>query len=483
MNPISISGFLARANRSRRSLVAALSLALASWAAPAFGDLVNLARGIPVQGEILGVDESAVRLRRFDGGTVRLPWDQIAEADRTRLRRQHGLEADDDAAELEIDGVRVTSKDGTVLEGVLQKETAAELELKQRGKNVLVLPRSRVASVERARISVFSAYTPAELYEKRKAESAPKSAEAHYEIAQYCQKIGAYAAAKEHLAAATEADPEFKSAGIRLQIDALSRLVADQKLLALGETIREQFRSGLYSKVIDGIATLEKEAPGSPVLDALARSGITKEKVASRRKSELARQVGTRWYQLARELCTRKSREPEITLAAAKAYVSKEMGEEIVAKIAEALSIDSGEVRPLFAERIGVKHVASYGSGTYLVEQKKKEGTRPAPSRGGSGGGSDRRGGGQSGGNRREPQKPNAEDWWKSADLPERRDFILATYVEATGDFAVMRAEYDNCPKCGGRGYVVMYVQGSDNTRFACDRCWQCRTDKRIVFR
>lgn len=483
MNTMTIPRARGRRRLSRRSMAAAFSIAVtAAIAWPALGDLVNLARGIPVQGEILGVDETAVRLRRFDGGTVRLPWDQIAETDRTRLRRQHGLEAEDDAAELEIDGARVTTKDGTVLEGVLQKETAAELELKQRGKNVLVLPKSRVASVERARVSVFSAYTPAELYEKRKAEAQPKSAEDHFELAQYCQKIGAYVAAKDHLTAASEADPEYKAAGIRLQIEALDRLVADQKLLSLGEAIREQFRSGLYGKVIEGLADLEKRAPGSPVLEALARSGITAEKVAARRKGELARQVGTRWYQLTRELCTRKAREPEVTLAAAKAYVSKEMGEEIVAKIAEALSIDAGEVRPLFAERTGVKHVASYGSGTYLVEQKKREGTRPAPNRGG---GSDRRAGGgpNSGGNRREPQKPNAEDWWKSADLPERRDFLMATYVEATGDFAVMRAEYDNCPKCGGRGYVVMYVQGSDNTRFACDRCWQTRTDKRIVFR
>jgi hypothetical protein len=447
---------------------------------PAGADLVNLARGIPVQGEILAVDESSVRLRRFDGGTVRLAWDQIAEADRTRLRRQHGLEADDDSAELEIDGVRITMKDGNVLDGLLLKETDTLLDLKQRGKNVLALPRSRVASVERTRISVFSAYTPAELYEKRKSESAPRTAEGHFDLAQYCQKIGAYSPAKDHLALATETDPEYKAAGIRLQIEALDRLVADQKLLSLGETIREQFRSGLYSKVLDGLADLEKRAPGSPVLDALSRSGIMPEKVTARRRGELSRQIGTRWYQLARELCTRKSREDEVTLAIAKAYVGKEMGQEIVSKIAEALAIDAGDVRPLHADRIGVKHVASYGSGTYLVEQKKREGTRPAPSRGGRDGNS---GGGGNSRNRNEPQKPNAEEWWKSADLPERRDFLLATYVEATGDFLVMRAEYENCPKCGGRGYVVMYVQGSDNTRFACDRCWQTRTDKRIVFR
>ncbi len=459
----------------RAAATAALAALLGS-ATPARGELVNTSRGIPVQGEIVDVEEDGLSLRRVDGGLVRLRWDQIAEVDRTRLRRAHGLEADEDEGRLEIDGVRVTTTDGNVLEGVLAKQSKSEIELKQRGRNVLSIPRSRIATVEAVRISAFAAYTPAELYERKKAESEPKTPEDHYELAQYCQRIGAYDEAKTHLGLAVAADPEYRAAGIRAQMETLDRLVADRRLIELAETIREQFRSGLHAKVLEGLLDLETRAPGSPLLANLAKSGITKERVEARRRSELSRQIVTRWYQLARDFCTRKGREEGITLQAAKAYVSKEMGEEIVKRIAEALSIDAGEVRPLMAERKGgVKHVATYGSGTYLVEQKKKEGARPPPNRG--------RQSPQSSRNRREPQKPTAEDWWKAADLPARRDFLLATYVETTGDFELVRAEYDNCPKCGGRGFLVILVPGAENNRYACDRCWQQKTDKRVVFR
>jgi hypothetical protein len=186
-----------------------------------------------------------------------------------------------------------------------------------------------------------------------------------------------------------------------------------------------------------------------------------------------------------RNLTVAKVREEDLTLAEAKSYAERELADAAAARVAGNEGFEEERVRELWAERGDRgKRRATYGAGTYLVEKPKLKATGGSSDRGTSRRPGDRRSSDRrsSGSTDSQRDKPTPEEWWKSADPPARRDWLLAYFAEHSDAMRILRIEYEPCAHCSGRGTLtVLNVEGGIG-RILCNRCWGVTHDRIVVF-
>lgn len=481
-----------------RNLFLVLGAALcAVGARDAKAELIELTNGHVLQGDIKDgqTTDEGLAVNLYDtNGVVIVKWDHIVESRRRQLRRDAGIDLPEETVEF-VAGHRVLLNSGEWAIGVAENpRDSAPLRMKTRT-GVKEYDRSMLAGkVEDAQIDGLLVYTPEELYQRIFNETRPENAAAHKALAQRCMNIGAYEHAKEHLLAA-KADEIFRDTqegraleGMLRQCEVMIRSKGAQDLV---QQIKLAMGQNRYN---DALNVLNKLDADPQYKDDVIRKAISFDNLESRvvkaRDTWFQKQIALDAYRVMDDLIEKKARErkplrPEPggapgaaavgTLAAARQWENRELFAQLWEKVGTDLGLTKDEMEKYWKAR-SVKTVrkANYGTGSFIVV--KKAATAKVP-----GGEQPRRrppSSDPSGKNA--PQKPvkvdkplTDEEWWEEVGPSDRKQWLIANFVETSGIFDVIKADQVPCQSCGGAGFEKSTdSSGNENQTF----CKQCNT-------
>jgi tetratricopeptide (TPR) repeat protein len=445
--------------------------------APAPETLLRLKSGEIVFGRILTHDPDGIRFRRLEtGGEIPLAWSVLDPTEAEELRLAYGY-VSGEGEELLVSAERLELANGAELIGRIVQRSETHLWVK-RAEGTVPVPltqvRGAITSVEAPALDLF---TREELYQEKAAELGERltaegraGARAHEELARYAERLFDFVHALEHYRRAAQRDPSYEPARMAQDVARAESKAALQQQVDLLAEIDLQRARKRYDKALEGLTQFRTLYPKSPLLSDLAK---LQERVAKSQERDLRTEVITRWHswtvRLARE-AARKSSFEEV-----RAYLDEKMAEDLAQKVRDevqalAPGIEVDQVRRLWAERKGGKvRTATYGSGTWLLgesarseldQTKEKQVEAPAP--------------GSAAAARKELEEriqrylenqrltrdaakgTSAEDepeaFWREWNWSGRSQWVLAYFVEKSGEFRDLVARFSNCRECGGSG-------------------------------
>ncbi len=481
----------------RHSAVPAILLFAAATvlAAPIRPDGIFLRDGRYIQAEVLEATARGVTLKLVEtGGTVFLRWEALREEEQRRVKVMKGLLEEDLDHLLVEPGKRLILRNGNRVEGLVRSETQEAVTFQNRGRVAEYL-RSSILRVEDAEVSVLEIWTMEELYTRKLAEIKPTDDDVvgHFEMAKYARAIGAYDKAIDHLVRVREINPDYKADYVRNQLPYLELL---HKNKAIGEAMaraRQHVFRNQFDLAIGILAELEglKEVKDSEKLTRDIQRD--RKRFEEQRWAFFQKKVVSRYLTLLKRFTDDLSRDPKMDLEKAKAHMRKGLHEQIVERIAKDLGIDGKkEVEPMWtARKIHRSEVASYGSGTFIVDGDG----------GGAGGKSQQADlqrlrelyerARQNRGRQSQAAQPQVEppklatpeEWWKAADSAERAQWMRAYFVEQGKKLTIVGERNDECGRCGGTGQLQQLTTQGETTSFTCPRCHGLRRDRGFTYR
>jgi hypothetical protein len=482
--------------------------------------MLKLRDGRILWGSIAAHDPERLRFRRLaNGGTVELGWSFLDPSQGEELRTRFGY-VDVVAEEVMITADRLLLDDGSELVGRIVNRTDDAIWLKTAERTVPVPKRRVTGASTTVRVPALDVFTKEELYQNEVFQLQDRlelpgraGAEAHLELARFAERLFDYTHAAEHYRLAAKLDPTFEPgivAGAIARSEAKAALQDQVDLLSEIDLLRARKQ---YPKALEKLATFPKLYPESPLLDDW---NDLRARVARYQERDLREAVVGRWHYWSVALARKAAREKE-SYEAALAWLEDGMGEELVQHVQEDLQaiapgISPDDVRKLWEEREGGRyHQASYGYGTWLLgderaraeleaEAEAEEAEEGSQSdarkeleervkrylenqelarRALSGGGADATAG---------LEQP--EDFWKRWTSASKAQWILAYYVENSGDFRLQRVRFANCRECGGTGarqvlYTGSAITGSESGErlVPCPTCHHVGVLRRVRYR
>ncbi len=457
---------LARYASMNKILLPLTALLLLVSVDAAFGDVVRLRTGEVIKGRPLREksDEYVLVIEDVARGLLRsISWEAVSDADRKRLQAAFHITNPGLAV---VAGHRVTitlEGGGTVdVVGRIVERSDAGVTILQGGKEVKI-PAERIVAIRTEVLDPRDVWRPEKLFERFLArlqkdgvDLTQLSAREHFRIAEYARLIGLFAIALEHYRQSA-ADKTFLSAHIAAKrVAEVEVLLQEKSALKDLRAIRTDIRRKAYRRARTLMEAFKKAhpEPPPPVAFQAHRARLL---FVAKRGEHMQREAKIRAPKIARRLIQAKVREPDVTLADVTAWARRELPELMFAGLAQHLmrwddvTLDEGR---MFWEngRRSSWHIASYGSGTFIVEPPKVK--KPL-------------------GN---AEKPMTRDrWWFRSSPAERASWLTAWFAERSGLFDISDVPTRvQCVMCAGRG-----VKGNR----LCPRCQGTRYDKRVRFR
>lgn len=477
--------------------------------------MLRLRSGQILWGSIESHDPEGLSVRRLDqGGLARMSWSFLAPEEERQLRLQFGY-VETKIEELMAKADRITLRDGTEVIGLVEKRDEQYLYLRVRGdlrpvnKGLIAGPSTLVE------VPALEIFTRDELYQTKQFELSARmsaggamGAAAHLEMAKYCEALYDYERAVQHYEEAREADPSHEESvvvqGLR-QARAKAAVQEQLDLLAEIDLWRARRR---FDRALEGLATFEAQFPNTPVLEEFHK---TKRRVEKYQERALREEVVRRWHYWTARIARKAATESE-TWEAVLAFLEDGMNVAVLENVTKdmqklAPQIAPDQVRRLWQEREGGRvRQASYGHGTWLLGPDKaradveQKATKEEPK--------------DSAGaarqriqdridrfrkNQKLAQKNRAsegseleqpEDFWARWKSSNRTQWVLAYYVENSGEFRLEKARLSNCRECGGTGVRSVIFSGSaiagskaGERLVECPTCHQVGVVRRVRYR
>ena len=474
--------------------------------------LLRLRDGRTLWGSIEAHDEEGVHVRRLvGGGLVPLAWDFLDPAQERELRLSLGY-VDTGEEEVTIEADRVVLHDGTEIVGRIVNRTDEYLWVK-RASGTVPIAKVRVATTSLVRAPALDVYTREELYQERSGELAPLlvregevGAEAHIDLAQYAERLLDFSHALEHYRIARALAPDHRPELLR---DGLARTEEKAALQEQVDLLAEadQWRGrGLFQRSWDILNAFPQRFPDSPLLEDWNRM---RQRVERYQERALRNEVVDRWFHWSARLARAAVRE-KASFEAARSYADDQLGADVLAAVSADLrqiapAITADEVRKLWDEREGGRyHQASYGYGTWLLGEERALATPGAQREEEAPEGSQEDARKRlekriqrylanqevlkKKGERGDEEDP--ETFWKRWKTDSRAQWLLAYYVEDSGDFRVEKIRFSNCRECGGTGVRHIAFSGgslagqtSSAATIECPTCHAIARIRRVRYR
>jgi tetratricopeptide (TPR) repeat protein len=477
-------------------------------AVPVVGDdvaMLRLKSGGILWGSIASHDEEGIRFHRLDnGGVVGLRWSFLDPEEEHGLRTRFGyVESGVDEIMVEADLIRLV--DGSERVGLITERTGSEIWLKT-AEGRLPIPLQRISGPSSVvQVPALDVYTKEELYQQRLSElsmvllsDAPEAAVAHFQVAQFCEQLYDYEKALQHYEAAARVDPTFEADSMPVILERVTAKASVQAQVDMLQQIDLWRARRHYDKAFRSIAQFVELYPDSPLIEDLNK---LRERVGKYQERDLREEAVRSWHHWTRRLASTAAR--KMGYQEALAYLDGGMGEDILKKVHEDLQgiapeIPAEEARRLWEERSGGKvRQASYGNGTWLLGESAAragiETEEAAETEKGTQADARRlidekvqrylknqqiARKAQAGG-RSEDEDPDA--FWGTFPSPNRVQWVLAYYVENSGDFHLQRARFRNCRECGGTGTrSIVYTGGAVSGAVSGERLVPCPTCKQL---
>ena len=478
---------------------------------PAAEDVVmlQLRDGTIRWGAVEGHSPNVVEFRRLEtSGLVTLPWSMLDPVQSESLRKQFGY-VEVEVNEAYVVGDRLVLEGGGNVEGVIVSREGKNFLVKTSG-TLQVVPKSRVRGIESGiQLSALDVYSREELYGLYLAESDVKSAESMLQLARKCESILDFPHAAESYKQALELGIETDRSAVEAMLARAEIKAANQEQVEYLRDVDYLRKRGQFDKAVEKIDGFEVAFKGSALLED-ARKQKTKLLLA---RDEAARTlVKRRWIYWAKILTRKQSLENSLEVARswasedASAAIQTLVHLDVQNKITEAITLE--EVRTLWENRKRLRYSpASYREdGTWLL------GTEAAQ-RGLDDEGDRAKAGPVSAvdaqrlaieerikrymDNQRLARSTRSgaaagdeyQDFWTTYSQGARAGWILAYYIENSGDFELRpRPDLRACKTCAGSGGIELLVTGTtrgDQTDglAPCPLCHGVQYSRRIYYR
>jgi tetratricopeptide (TPR) repeat protein len=440
---------------------------------PAPATMLRLYEGAILWGSIESHDAEGLAFVRLDnGGRVRLPWTRLDPAQAEELLEAFGY-IDHSQDELMIEANRLVLDDGSEIVGIITNRTGDDLWVKTATRLVPV-PKLRLRGATTVvQVAALDVYTGEELYAQELARIAPESAEAHAELAQFCERVLEYGRAVEHYQAALALDPGARADELANRMAAAQLRAANKEQIDYLRQIDTLRGRGSFDQAIAMAKAFGEVFEESDLVADAHKKALQVEKA---RVAALRERTQRAWFDWSARLALAKARENP-GLEATLGWIDESMPEEVLAAVhAELVRTISAEVTPEDVRRYWLErkntrvHKASYGEGTWLlgregadkglaeeakpekelteVEQQRKQIEERLKRFMQNRDTASRKAKQESG----EPEEDERALFWSDTTAAERAQWILAYYAENGGDVAVVRFEVRNCIECDGKG-------------------------------
>lgn len=500
------------------SFLAAFVLVLAPLAraqeaaAPDAATMLRLRSGAIQWGSVQSHDPEGLVFQRLDtGGLVRLGWSLLDPAEERELRTRFGY-VDLTSDELLVSADRIVTVKGLEFVGKIVDRTADAILMKTASATIPI-PKSEIAQAsDVVQAPAREIYTLEELYGQSLARNDVSKPDGHWQVAQDCEGVFDFARAIQHYQKCGELDPNFKKAELA---QALARAQEKAKAQAELEYLSEIDQLTKRAKFDEALARADAFKDKYPQSALLPEAKKKHDRVIKARTEFLSKEVVRAWNfhagRLAREAASK-------TLEEAMAYLDDKLKQDVAAATAKDLAKISKEAnedtaRQLWKGRKKVRYLtASYGLGTWLLGKaaalrgydENETGADKKPESEADKARADlankvkqflaaqevaRRA--QSA----DEKKEDREGFWKEFPLTARANWVLAYYVENSGDFEVNpKPMIQACPTCGGKGVIEYALAGANVSRSAigkqstdlkreCDTCHGIGGIRRILYR
>lgn len=413
------------------------------------------------------------------GGQVRVPWSMIEPGQSVELQTRFGY-VDIVAEEILIDAERLVLTSGASIEGIIVSREGDAFLVKTEG-NLQVVPKSRVATIEQGlRVPALDVYSTEELYNQYAALASPTDPASQWDLAETCERLHDFGRAAEHYAKVAELDPAFRAAELA---NILPRVRQKMELQEQLDYLREADRMrkrGQWDKALERLQAFEGLFPKS----ALVQDAKTQEARLVQARDAFAKQyVPKRWFYWMRRLTRELAREQNV-LATARAHADEKLSDEIQQKVLEDLQREVWkdaqleQVKQVFAARRKVRYESTtYSNGTWLIgaeaaQRGEEDAATEAPAAVSETDAAraalaarieqfmkNQRVAAR--GKKAQDQEDLAQRFWETFSANDRGMWLLAYYVENSGDLEVRpRPTLIPCSTCAGKGALEILLTG-----------------------
>ena len=444
---------------------------------------------------ILEANDRGLRVKLLDGGgTVFVPWSLIHEADRNRIMIARGLKEDESSRIPSEPGVRILLKTGDEVVGRIDAQNDKELTVTVAGTKQ-VIPRANIVKdgIEQTQVPVTAIWKSAEYFAKREAEAAATDDDvaAHMDLARLADALGLYEQAVGHLLKVRAADAEFQKDWIANTLERLEALAKNKVLRDELDRARQQAMLNQFDKAASALDEIEK----LPDVPAGIRAEITtyRESFAKKRYEYFRRIVANEYDLVLKNKIRALSRDEKLTIDEARRKLRSEIHKEVVADLAARHKLDpKNEVEKMWEDRRWhATRFAMYGSGSFVIlgvakqaqqlqaemqramaqayaqqaRQQGRNGQQAAPPQD------------------RLPKPPTKEEWWTRSQSSEREQWMMAFWAENAKKVEVTGEKWEDCERCGAKGYIQFSGSQGDVLRAVCPRCQGHMRDRGVSYK
>lgn len=471
------------------AMLAMIGLAPRSSAAQSSDDapsmtMLRMRDGTIQWGSIAAHDGDGINFVKIEnGGQVRLPWTLMDPEQEKELKLKWGY-VDLSTEEVMMEADRLVLVDGTEVIGLILERTPDALVVKRAGTTAIV-PKNRISAASTTvLVPARELYSKEELYNRELATASPNDAESNFKLGEYCERILDFEHASLHYKKAQDLDPKFRPEDVKVALVRSAEKAKAQDQIDYLSQVDLLLARKKYDEALARADAFKEKYPESLLIPDAKRKH---ERIVKARERETSDRVMYSWYAWAGRLA--RAAALKLTLEQTMTYLDDGLKKDIldrVTKDAQRISkeVNPDSVRKLWTARHKVHWFhASYGYGTYLLGKeaalKGEDGEKPkaAPLNEKDKARADLQQKIESylknqeiarKAQSKEEQKDDREALWKDMGAESRTQWILAYYVENSGDMELAKKPIlDNCRECGGTGTREVIVSGGNGAKAA----------------
>jgi len=429
------------------------------------------------------------------GGVAQIGWQFLDPGQDLELRTQFGY-VDTSGEEEVIAADKLVLLSGEEVIGKIVGRSDSEILLKVRG-TVLPVPTSQLRSSSSGlQVPALDIYTKDELYNLELAQTDLTDANAQWELARFCERIFDFKRAQDHYLEVQELDPEFQGGALDSTLARVAIKAERQDQVDYLGMIDHLKRRKRYSDALQELTVFDELFPNSPLANDRHK---LEDRIVKSRAEHAANIVRLSWYRRMERLAAKAAREQgyEGALAYLDEGMARDLLAEVIADVAKIWpDVSNDVIGQLWLDRKrGRWRPASYGLGTWLLGEdaalagiETQAEAAPAESdtdaqraaledrlaRFMKNQESQRRA------RKTADQEDDVEAYWSSQPHSARTNWLVAYFVENSGQFDLgAKPILRNCRECGGTGVrEIIYTggarsdsQGGGTQRQICETC------------
>ncbi|MFT7480046.1 MAG: hypothetical protein ACI80N_003353, partial [Gammaproteobacteria bacterium] len=443
-------------------------------------------------------------VRLTNGGQVRVLWSLLDPKQEAELRQRFGY-VDVSSDELMIDVERVQLREGGEVLGLILSRDGDHFLVKVGG-NLQSIPKDRVLSVSvGVSVPILDVYSRPEVYAYLLGSLESGDAESQREMAQSCERILDFEHASLHYQAALDLQEEPRE-DLVFALQRATRKAAQQEQIDYIREADQLRKKGRFDEALTWINAFAETFPRSPLQEDALRKRVAIEQSLERAVGELVR---SRWHYWLSRKTRAASREMSLEQARtfAESRLSQEIRQAVLEDVHKRISATVDDVDPYWTARRKVRyHVASYGSGTWLLgedgamagtgDEVQAEEDAPVGALDTERAAletkikrflenQDRARRARSSADEADSQ----ETFWSNFSSDSRAQWIISSYAEHGGDLEVRpRPHLRACSGCGGTGAREVVSTGGVTSNsgiqlFKCSVCYGIGIIRRVHYR